>query len=42
MERAFHALDRFRRLIGGVALGLAIALFGISLLLLSPYLCGRC
>jgi TRAP-type C4-dicarboxylate transport system permease small subunit len=35
MERAFHALDRVRGLIGGAALGLAITLFGVSLLLLT-------
>jgi TRAP-type C4-dicarboxylate transport system permease small subunit len=35
MERAFHTLDRFRSLLGGIALGIAIALFAMSLLLLA-------
>lgn len=35
MEHIFHVLDRFRALLGSAALGIAIALFGISLLLLA-------
>jgi TRAP-type C4-dicarboxylate transport system permease small subunit len=35
MESAFAALDRFRRLLGAAALWMAVALFGISMLLLS-------